>query len=87
MPCKHIFEYFTTEPFGWRCNKCGRKRDITYVEQLSQDVHKELEELKKLGVKVNRKALNASLNKEVIKQYSNMNSSEIASLIMEVYNG
>lgn len=56
------------------------------AKRFSDDVALELEELKKLGVKVSKKTLEKARDVEVMKEYEDMKTSEAADLLMALYN-
>lgn len=54
------------------------------VKKFSDDVVKELEEMKKLGIKVNKKAFENARNLEEMAEYENMKVSECADLMINL---
>jgi|GEM_PF-3026798 len=60
--------------------------DSEGLKRFSDDVALELEELKKLGVKVSKKTLEKARDVEVMKEYEDMKTSEAADLLMALYN-
>ena len=60
--------------------------DSEGLKRFSDDVALELEELKKLGVKVSKKTLGKARDVEVMREYEDMKTSEAADLLMALYN-
>jgi len=61
------------------------KKIQTWPELFSELVHKELTEMKRLGIKVPNKSLEMSKNKKVMKEYVNsMDISECADLLISL---
>lgn len=54
------------------------------VQQFSDDVVKELEEMKKLGIKVSKKAIERAKNLEEMAELENMGVSECADLMINL---
>ena len=54
------------------------------VQRYSDDVVKELEEMKKLGIKVNKKAIERAKNLDEMADYENMRVSECADLMINL---
>jgi phage gp16-like protein len=54
------------------------------VQRFSDDVVKELEEMKKLGIKVSKKAIDRAKSLEEIADYENMKVSECADLMINL---
>lgn len=54
------------------------------VQKFSDDVVKELEEMKKLGIKVNKKAFERAKNLVEMADYENMRVSECADLMINL---
>ena len=56
------------------------------TQKFMQEVHKELIEMKKVGVRVGEMALDVAQDKEAMSEFEGMRVSECASLILEIYN-
>lgn len=57
----------------------------TSAESMSNDVTKELEEMKKIGMRVKASTLKAAKNPAIISEYLHMSVSDLADLLRDCY--